>query len=316
MNFADTCKTHRKYSLFRNRMKSLIIITVFVLGCGFTANAQNPDFDKLEMFYDQGHYKKVYRRSNRMLDKPEYDFSLLPKYYKSISMMQLSQNEYWALRHPHVLEDAKEIFLELRKDPNADKLFASHKFELTGVKNDLVSWAADLKRMGKKDEFEKVQEIIDVLFEGMDGLDDMPDGSTVDDPDTVVVLNPEFRDEIILSAKKHLGVPYVWAGSSPEGFDCSGFTSYVLGENGKKLPRRAQDQYNESVKVKEKNVDRGDLVFFDNGSGISHVGIVISKKGEPLTMIHSASSKGIIITDVTKSEYWSKRLYGFGTYCD
>lgn len=251
-----------------------------------------------------------------MLDKPEYDFSLLPKYYKSLSMLQLSQNEYWAMRHPHVLDDAKDLFLELRKDPNSKKLFTAHKFELTSVKNDLVSWAADLKRMGKKEQFEKVQEIIDVLFEGMDELDELPAGSTVEDPDTVVVLNPEFRDEIILSAKKYLGVPYVWAGSSPEGFDCSGFTSYVLAENGKKLPRRAQDQYDEAVKVKEKNVDRGDLVFFDNGSGISHVGIVISKKGEPLVMIHSASSSGIIITDVTKSEYWTKRLYGFGTYCD
>ena len=68
------------------------------------------------------------------------------------------------------------------------------------------------------------------------------------------------------------------------------------------------------MKVKKKNVEKGDLVFFDNGSGVSHVGIVISEKGEPLKMIHSSSSKGIIITDVSKSEYWSKRLHGFGTY--
>ncbi|PWL24762.1 MAG: hypothetical protein DCO96_12950 [Fluviicola sp. XM-24bin1] len=248
------------------------------------------------------------------MDKPEYDFSLLPKYYKSLSALQLSQNEHWLLRHPHALEDAKELFLEIKRDEDSEKLFASHKYELTWVKNELVTWAADLKRRGKKDEFELVQEIIDVLFENIDDLDDIPDASTVENPDTTVVANPDFRDEIIITAKKQLGTPYVWAGSSPGGFDCSGFTSYVMKQNGKSLPRRAVDQYESSKKVKAKNVQKGDLVFFDNGSGISHVGIVISEKGEPLTMIHSASSKGIVITDVTKSDYWTKRLYGFGTY--
>jgi cell wall-associated NlpC family hydrolase len=76
------------------------------------------------------------------------------------------------------------------------------------------------------------------------------------------------------------------------------------------------DQYNDAPKVKVKNAQKGDLVFFDNGSGVSHVGIVVSEKGSPLMMIHSSSSKGVIITDVTKSAYWTKRLKGFGTYVD
>ena len=87
-----------------------------------------------------------------------------------------------------------------------------------------------------------------------------------------------------------------------------------MAQNGRNLPRRAVDQYNSSQKIKEKNAQKGDLIFFDNGSGISHVGIVVSDPGEPLTMIHSSSSKGIIITDITKSEYWTKRISGFGTY--
>lgn len=292
---------------------TLILILLFV-GVRFEAKAQNPEFDKLEMLFDQRHYKKVYRRSRRLMDKPEYDYSLLPKYYKSLSGLQLSQNEHWLLRHPHALEDAKELFLEIKRDEDAEKLFTSHKYELTWVKNELITWAADLKRRGKKDEFEAVQEIIDVLFENIDELDDLPGDSTIENPDTTIVANPDYRDEIIITAKKQLGTPYVWAGSSPGGFDCSGFTSYVMSQNGKSLPRRAVDQYDSAQKVKAKNAQKGDLVFFDNGSGISHVGIVVSEKGEPLTMIHSASSKGIIITDVTKSEYWTKRLYGFGTY--
>ncbi|GAB5418494.1 MAG: hypothetical protein Crog4KO_02510 [Crocinitomicaceae bacterium] len=291
-----------------------LILALLFVGVRFEAKAQNPEFDKLEMLFDQRHYKKVYRRSRRLMDKPENDFSLLPKYYKSLSGLQLSKNERWLIRHPHALEDAKNLFLEIKADDDAEKLFASHKYELTWVKNEMVTWAADLKRRGKQEDFESVQEMIDLLFENIDDLDDMPQGSTVSDPDTVVVVNPDFRDEIIITAKKQLGTPYVWAGSAPGGFDCSGFTSYVMQQNGKSLPRRAVDQYDAAQKVKEKNAQKGDLVFFDNGSGISHVGIVISEKGEPLTMIHSSSSKGIIITDVTKSEYWTKRLHGFGTY--
>ena len=277
-----------------------IILVLLFIGVRFEAKAQNPEFDKLEMLFDQRHYKKVYRRSRRYMDKPEYDFSLLPKYYKSLSALQLSQNEHWLLRHPHALEDAKELFLEIKRDDDAEILFKAHKYELTWVKNELVTWAADLKRRGKQKDFEQVQEIIDVLFENIDDLDDMPNGSTNEDPDTTVIANPDFRDEIIITAKKHLGTPYVWAGSAPGGFDCSGFTSYVMQQNGKSLPRRAVDQYESAEKVKEKNAQKGDLVFFDNGSGISHVGIVVSEKGQPLTMIHSSSSKGIIITDVTK----------------
>jgi cell wall-associated NlpC family hydrolase len=291
-----------------------LVLAILFIGASFEAKAQNPEFDKLEMLFDQRHYKKVYRRSRRMMDKPEYDFSLLPKYYNSLSGLQLSQNEHWLIRHPHALEDAKTLFLEIKQDDDAEKLFASHKFELTWVKNELVTWAADLKRRGKQSEFETAQEIIDILFENIDDLDEMPQGSTVEDPDTTVIANPDFRDEIIITAKNQLGTPYVWAGSAPGGFDCSGFTSYVMKQNGKDLPRRAIDQHGSSQKVKEKNAQKGDLVFFDNGSGISHVGIVISEKGEPLTMIHSSSSKGIVITDVTKSDYWTKRLHSFGTY--
>ena len=80
------------------------------------------------------------------------------------------------------------------------------------------------------------------------------------------------------------------------------------------LSRRAEDQYTASVKVKQKNAQKGDLVFFDNGSGISHVGIVVSNPGEPLTMIHASTSKGIVVTNIENSDYWKQRLKGFGTY--
>jgi hypothetical protein len=290
-----------------------VLLIIFLIS--FSADAQNPRLDKLEMIFDQGHYKKVRRKSSRLLDDPEYDFSMLPAYYKSISLFQLAQNEYWLLAHPKALDEAKTLFLEVKNSSDGEKIVNSHMYELAWLKNDMISWAADLKRLGKQKEFEKVQELIDVLFEEVPEIDSTPVDSNILDS-SIVVENPGLRDEILTTAKKQLGTPYVWAGSSPDGFDCSGFTSYVMSKNGSKLPRRAVDQYNDAPKVKAKNVQKGDLVFFDNGSGVSHVGIVVSEKGDPLMMIHSSSSKGVILTDVTKSAYWTKRLKGFGTYVD
>jgi len=294
-------------------MRNLGVLLIMFL-ISFGADAQNPKFDKLEMLFDQGHYKRVRRKASRLLDDPEYDFSMLPSYYKSISLFQLAQNEYWLLAHPNALEDAKALFLDVKSSESGDKIFNAHMYELAWVKNDMISWAADLKRIGKQKEFEEVQELVDLLFEELPEVDITPVDSELSIDTSVIVENPGLRDEILITANKQIGTPYVWAGNSPDGFDCSGFTSYVMSKNGSKLPRRAVDQYNDAQRVKAKNAQKGDLVFFDNGSGVSHVGIVVSEKGEPLVMIHSSSSKGVIITDVSKSDYWSKRLKGFGTY--
>ncbi|MFM8242900.1 MAG: hypothetical protein ACKN86_08860, partial [Crocinitomicaceae bacterium] len=62
---------------------------MFFLFLPFISFAQHPKFDKLEQLYDQGHYALVYRKSSRLLDNPEFDFSKLPIYYKSISSLQL-----------------------------------------------------------------------------------------------------------------------------------------------------------------------------------------------------------------------------------
>lgn len=295
-------------------LRYLFLILIFFLLTS-EVSAQVPQFDKLEMLYAQGHYKMVYGKANRLLDQPDYDYSILPSYYKSLSLFQLSQNRHWLIRNPNALDEAVDLFTEIRKSSDGFKVLNAHIHEVSALKHDLLLWAEDLKRQGEKETFDKLQKIMMKLFEDVPDMQYDGEVSPSELPSSGVAVSKD-REELIDYAKKYLGVPYVWAGNDPSGFDCSGYTSFVFKKAGQELPRRAVDQYEGSRKIKEKTVQKGDLVFFDNGSGISHVGIIISDPGQPKVMIHASSSKGIIVTDIEKSEYWTKRVYGYGSYLD
>ena len=112
---------------------------------------------------------------------------------------------------------------------------------------------------------------------------------------------------IISNAKKHLGTPYVWGGTTPKGFDCSGLVQYVFAQSGIKLPRTTTEQYKIGTYVPKSNLQPGDLVFLQNTyrAGISHVGIYIGDG----KMIHASSSKGVVISDLSGS-YYTRHYYG------
>lgn len=78
---------------------------------------------------------------------------------------------------------------------------------------------------------------------------------------------------IVNEAAKYLGVKYVWGGTSPSGFDCSGLVQYACKKVGISVNRTSRAQYSNGVAVSRNNLQPGDLVFFSKGSGISHVGI-------------------------------------------
>ena len=107
-------------------------------------------------------------------------------------------------------------------------------------------------------------------------------------------------DKLISIAKQYLGVPYVWGGASPKGFDCGGFTKYCYNKIGTKLPHTGQ--YNYGTKVKFSNLKKGDLVFFSSSGSrsISHVGIYISGG----KFIHASSPGDDVKIDTLASGYY------------
>ncbi|ARJ39742.1 hypothetical protein SporoP8_13165 [Sporosarcina ureae] len=108
-----------------------------------------------------------------------------------------------------------------------------------------------------------------------------------------------------------LGTPYVWAGSTPSGFDCSGFIYYAFNQADVKVPRLDTiGFFNRSLFIKDPVV--GDLLFFQNTyrPGISHIGIYLGDN----KFIH-AGTKAIEIASLDSS-YWNSRFMGFKRFVD
>jgi cell wall-associated NlpC family hydrolase len=102
-------------------------------------------------------------------------------------------------------------------------------------------------------------------------------------------------------AMQYLGVPYVWGGASPSGFDCSGFSMYVFAQMGVSLPHHAASQYGMGTPVSRDQLEPGDLVFFN---GLGHMGIYIGG-GQ---FIH-APHTGDVVKISSLSDSWYARTW-------
>lgn len=311
-----------------------IVITILLMLLHFSLSSQVLEFDQLEMRYDQRQYKSVFQKANKLQADPQYDYSYIPRYYLALSKLQLAQNKKWLRKNKFALEEATKTFEELQSTREGQDILRSHQYEMSVLKSDLLLWTYNLNQDGDRDNFKKVDKIIKTIFKDVPDLDKTLEikpvkktntGSTKASPnkkenptttenkDVIVVNNLTSRDEIVKLSEGLLGIPYKYAGVTPSGFDCSGFTNYVIKKTlNKSLSHRAADQFKEVRKVNRKDLQIGDLIFFSQGRGISHVGIVYSLENDSVQMIHSSSSIGISIVDIYDSDYWRKRIVGFG----
>jgi hypothetical protein len=122
-----------------------------------------------------------------------------------------------------------------------------------------------------------------------------------------------LREELIKTARRFIGVPYLWGGTSPDaGFDCSGLAMAVYQLNGLDLPRVSREQFEAGDPIEEKKLEKGDLVFFSSsGTGkISHVGIYAGNGH----FIHAPGRGKTIRTDNLSHAYYRRHYQGGRSY--
>lgn len=111
---------------------------------------------------------------------------------------------------------------------------------------------------------------------------------------------------VVANSMNYIGVPYVFGGTSPSGFDCSGYVRYVFANAGIYLPRTADAQYEVGMPISSSELVPGDLVFFSTYEyGPSHVGIYLGDGN----FINASSSRGVAI-DSLYSGYWGSCYIG------
>ncbi len=181
-----------------------------------------------------------------------------------------------------------------------EKFQSDHNLSVTGIVNN-ATW-----RALKKIKSPKTSKLLptDSNKKATLNLDEYNDTKLV--PFGKTLISQSKADEVVRTAKKFIGVPYVFGGTTPSGFDCSGFLQYAFKENGILIPRLADEQYKLGKAVKTKELTAGDLVFFTTyEAGASHCGIYLGE-GQ---FLHVSSSRGVRI-DYLDNTYWAPRFYG------
>jgi cell wall-associated NlpC family hydrolase len=151
--------------------------------------------------------------------------------------------------------------------------------------------------------------ILFVLFFSNVGFTQTSPTQTDNNTNKTLPVNPK-ADAIIAYAKTFLGVPYRWGGTTPSGFDCSGFINYIFGNFGFSLVRTSFGLAELGETIKLSDIQPGDLMFFKgsnvNSTSVGHVAMVIEVTPTAIKFIHSANS-GVRIDNFKTSEYYIKR---------
>jgi cell wall-associated NlpC family hydrolase len=134
-----------------------------------------------------------------------------------------------------------------------------------------------------------------------------PSADALNNNDTTIDGGSINGQTVVNKAKQYLGTPYVWGGTTPAGFDCSGFVYYVYNSLGYPLSRMITGMNSSGVYVPKSELKPGDIIIFANTytTGLSHVGIYVGDG----KFIHSPNSRSVVRIDDLNSAYYSEHYY-------
>ncbi|MBF02871.1 MAG: hypothetical protein CMP76_06205 [Flavobacterium sp.] len=133
-----------------------------------------------------------------------------------------------------------------------------------------------------------------------------------EEEDTVDKMSKEFMskaDLLVEKASEYIGIRYKYGGDTPKGFDCSGLMCTTFKEIDLSLPRTSSEQATFGEKIKMKESQKGDLIFFATGrkNRISHVGLITEVNEDEIKFIHASTSSGVMISS-SKEPYYASRI--------
>jgi len=121
---------------------------------------------------------------------------------------------------------------------------------------------------------------------------------------TYTGLADPVRTQIVFTAMQMVGVPYVWGGAAPTGFDCSGLVHYAYANAGIPVPRTAADQLGATAPLTLEQAEAGDLLFFRDGGRTSHVAIYLGQG----RFVHAPNGGKQVSLDSFANTYWRARF--------
>ncbi|MFA7445546.1 MAG: C40 family peptidase [Flavobacteriaceae bacterium] len=137
----------------------------------------------------------------------------------------------------------------------------------------------------------------------------MQTASVFDTPATIETksVKGNLNKNVISTAMDNLGAKYKYGGTDKSGFDCSGLVYATFKKFDIALPRSSYEMAEFGQKIKDSDIQQGDLVFFitNGGKRINHVGLVIEVMKDEILFVHSSTKKGVIVSS-TKEPYYQK----------